>query len=102
MTTTAGLPGEVGLTLSRRPSQRQRHQEERRRHPALHPAVLQDGEETAEEAAWEEWSGVEGRRDARLERAGPEEGRGTEALARERGKKKKKRGVNEYEGQKAV
>lgn len=46
----SSLPGEVGLNLSRRPSQRQRHQEERRRHPALHPAVLQDGEETVEEA----------------------------------------------------
>lgn len=36
------LPGEVALTLSCGPSQRQRHQEERRRHAALHPAVLQD------------------------------------------------------------
>lgn len=92
------LPGEVGLSLSRCPSQRQRHQKERRRHPALHPAVLQDGVETAEEATRQQGtSGGGGETQSRRGRGQRRaEGR---RLWRKKGEKKR---VNECEGQKAV
>lgn len=98
----ASVPGEVVLTLSRGPSQRQRHQEERRRHPALHPACCPPGwgrdGRGGDEAGGGERRGGETRGWRGRGGAEPEEVSGEEVLAKERRKKR----VNEYEGQKAV
>lgn len=96
---TYSVPGEVGLTLSRRPSQCQSGQEAHCPHPVLHPAVLQDREKTGEEKRRQEGESRGGEMQGWKGRDKEEEGRDGwgRRLWGKRGEK-----VNENGGQKAV
>lgn len=96
---TYSVPGEVGLTLSPRPSQCQSGQEAHCPHPVFHPAVLQDREKTGEEKRRQEGESRGGEMQGWKGRDKEEEGRDGWGR-RLRGKRGEK--VNENGGQKAV